>query len=97
MKNQPPSHPRVADLGALIDILNAWAMAPKEPSRIKGLKAALNRYSKAVGDKRYAPMNKDFCTRTEASYAVPPVVPDSFEYHFGKPKQDTSNKLPWED
>ena len=89
-------HPRTRGLAAIIDQLNVWAMAPQMPDRVKGLKKALNDYSRAIKEKKYPAMKHQFCMRTAYCNEAPPPVTDSFEAIFGKPETSTNNP-PWED
>ncbi|MBK1679746.1 hypothetical protein [Rhodocyclus gracilis] len=80
MKNQQARlHPRAADLGRIVDKLNAWAKAPATPAHSTALRLALRQYQQAAKAGRYEPIDRSCCMKTPASKEAPPVVPGSFE------------------
>jgi hypothetical protein len=98
-----PKHPRAEALRAILTSLNLWAMAPDEPSRVRGLKAALRGYQQDVRALRYPPMDRYCASKTPACNTEPPILEGSFEFYFGcageavEATAGASEKLPWED
>lgn len=98
-----PKHPRAEALRTILARLNLWAMAPDEPSRVKGLKDALREYQQDVRALRYPPMERNCAMKAPACDIAPPLLEGSFEFFFGRAGEaveataGASSGLPWED